>query len=238
MVDFAYNNAVHSSSAFTPFFLCYGRHLVSPINMLIQVETKNEAADSFLRQLAEDVDQALQNMKKAQDRQKKYAGQRRRDLEVQVGDEVLLSTKNLPVAVAVGGSRKLGPLYCGPFRVLEKLIAAYRLELPPHVQIHPIFHVSQLKLDRKPESKERKYSKPDPIVTPKVTEEYEVEEIMRPQKWRRGRNTKLEYLVFWKDQPAHEATWKPEENKKNAQEKVEEYYRHVEGNTVLKEGSM
>ena len=131
MVEFAYNNAMHSSTGFTPFFLCYGRHLVSPINMVIQVETKNEAANSFLRQLAEDVDQALQNLKKAQDRQKKYADQRRRDLEVQVGDEVLLSTKNLLVSVATGVSRKLGPLYCGPFRVLEKLTAAYKLCCAP-----------------------------------------------------------------------------------------------------------
>ena len=56
------------------------------------------------------MDQALQNMKKAQDWQKKYADQRRRGLEVQVRDEVLLSTKNLLVSMAAGGSRKLGPL--------------------------------------------------------------------------------------------------------------------------------
>ena len=35
MVEFAYTNVVHSSTGFTPFFLCYGHHLVSPINMLI-----------------------------------------------------------------------------------------------------------------------------------------------------------------------------------------------------------
>ena len=128
--------------------------------------------------MAEDVDQALQNMKKVQDRQKKYADQRRRDVEVQVGDEVLLSTKNLLVSVATGVSRKLGPLYCGPFRVLEKLIAAYKLELPPHMQIHPVFHVSQLKLYKKPESEEQKYSKPAPIVTQEGTEEFEVDEII------------------------------------------------------------
>ena len=169
--------------------------------------------------MAEDADQALQNMKKAQDQQKKYADQRRRDLEVQVGDEVLLSTRNLPVSVATGGSRKLGPLYCGPFRVLEKLTAAYKLELPPHMKIHSAFHVSQLKLYRKPESEERKYSKPDPIVTSEGTEEYEVEEIVRHRKRRRGKQTKIEYLVFWKGYPTHEATWEPEENVKNVPEK-------------------
>ena len=143
------------------------------------MEMKNEVADSFLRQLTQDVDQAIQNLKKAQDRQKRYADQRRRDMEVQVGDEVLLSTKNLPVLVAAGGSRKLGPLYCGPFRVLEKFTAAYRLELPLHMQIYLVFYVSKLKLYKKPESEDRKYSKPGPIVTPKGAEEYEVDEIVR-----------------------------------------------------------
>ena len=41
--------------------------------MLVQLESKNEAEDLFLRQLGEDVDQASQNLKRAQDRQKKYA---------------------------------------------------------------------------------------------------------------------------------------------------------------------
>ena len=130
MVEFAYNNSVHSSSGYTPFYLCYGRHPVSPVNLVSQVESRNEAADSFLRQLEEDVAQALQNLRRAQDRQKEYADRRRRDVEFQVGDEVLLSTKTLSVRVAARGSQKLGPLYCGPFRILEKYTAAYRLELP------------------------------------------------------------------------------------------------------------
>ena len=62
MVEFAYNNSVHSSSGYTPFYLCYGRHFVSPVNLVSQVESRNEVADSFLRQLEEDVAQALQNL--------------------------------------------------------------------------------------------------------------------------------------------------------------------------------
>ena len=33
MMEFAYNNSVHSSSGYTPFYLFYGRHLVSPVNL-------------------------------------------------------------------------------------------------------------------------------------------------------------------------------------------------------------
>ena len=85
MVEFAYNNSVHSCSGYTLFYLYYGRHPVSPINLVSQVESRNEAADSFLQQLEEDVAQALQNLRRAQDRQKEYADRRRRDVEFQIG---------------------------------------------------------------------------------------------------------------------------------------------------------
>ena len=62
MVEFVYNNFVHSSSGYTPFYLCYGRHPVSPVNLVSQVESRNEAIDSFLQQLEEDVAQAFQNL--------------------------------------------------------------------------------------------------------------------------------------------------------------------------------
>ena len=80
MIEFAYNNSIHSSSGFTPFYLCYGRHPVSPVNLLSQVESKNEAADSFLRQLEADLAQALENLNRAQEKQKKYADKKRREL--------------------------------------------------------------------------------------------------------------------------------------------------------------
>ena len=55
MIECPYNNSIHSSSDFTPFYLCYGRHPVSPVNLLSQVESKNEVADSFLCQLEADL---------------------------------------------------------------------------------------------------------------------------------------------------------------------------------------
>jgi hypothetical protein len=43
-------------------------------------------------------------------------------------------------------SLKLHSKYYGPFRVLERIgKAAYKILLPPHCQLHDVFHVSQLK---------------------------------------------------------------------------------------------
>ena len=101
-----------------------------------------------------------------------------------------------------------------------------------------MFHVSQLKLYKKPEDTMRMYSKPGPVVIAAGEEEFEVEEIINHRKRRRGRKTTIEYLIFWKGYPTHEMTWEPEENVKNAPEKIAEYYGRIEGNTSPKEGRM
>ncbi len=61
------------------------------------------------------------------------------------GDEVWLNMKNF--RLLEGLSHKfLGP-YAGPFKVLEKKFPdTYKLELPKNLKVHPIFHVSLLKL--------------------------------------------------------------------------------------------
>ena len=236
MVEYAYNNSVHSSSGYTPFYLCYGRHPLSPVQLLSQVESKNAIANAFLRQVEEDMTHAVEQLRRAQEQQKKYADKRRRDVEFQVEDEVLLSTKTFPVVVVVGGSSKLGPLYCGPFVVLENHRTAYKLGLPPHIKVHPVFHISQLKLYRRPTDAARTYEKPGPVIVGEGTEEFEVDKIINHRKQKRGRKTKLQYLIVWKGYPVHESTWEPEENVGNVPEKIADYYRRVEGNTILKEG--
>ena len=82
MIEFAYNNSIHSSLGFAPFYLCYGHHPVSPVNLLSQVESKNEAANSFLHQLEADLAQTLENLNRTQEKQKKYADKKRRELEL------------------------------------------------------------------------------------------------------------------------------------------------------------
>ncbi|GJZ36454.1 putative reverse transcriptase domain-containing protein [Tanacetum coccineum] len=70
-------------------------------------------------------------MQVARDRQKSYADLKRKPMEFQVGDKVMLKVLPWKGVVRFGKRGKLNPRYVGPFKVLEKVGSiAYKLELP------------------------------------------------------------------------------------------------------------
>ncbi|GKB23533.1 hypothetical protein Tco_0862934 [Tanacetum coccineum] len=81
------------------------------------------------------------------DRQKSYADKRRKPLEFQVGDKVMLKVSPWKGVIHFGKRGKLNPRYIGPFKILAKVgTVAYRLELPEQLsRVHSTFHVSNLK---------------------------------------------------------------------------------------------
>ena len=83
----------------------------------------------------------------------------------------LLDTEALPnwSAYQNAESKKLLPKRLGPFKVLEVDNLNYRLELPPMLKNHPIFHVSKLKLYHKP-SHSHTPPRPPPVVIDSVEE--------------------------------------------------------------------
>nr|GFB39420.1 putative reverse transcriptase domain-containing protein [Tanacetum cinerariifolium] len=86
-------------------------------------------------------------MQAAWDRQKSYVDLKRKPVEFQVGDKVMLKVSPWKGVVRFGLRGKLNPRYVGPFKLLEKIEkVAYKLELPEELsRVHNTFHVSNLK---------------------------------------------------------------------------------------------
>ncbi|GJQ92597.1 hypothetical protein Tco_0003736 [Tanacetum coccineum] len=86
-------------------------------------------------------------MQAARIRQKSYADLKRKPMEFQVEDKVMLKVSPWKGVVPFGKWGKLNPRYVGPFKVLEKVgEVAYKLELPEELsRVHNTFHVSNLK---------------------------------------------------------------------------------------------
>nr|GFA93612.1 putative reverse transcriptase domain-containing protein [Tanacetum cinerariifolium] len=72
---------------------------------------------------------------------------KRKSMEFQVGDRVILKVSPWKRVVRFSKQGKLNPKYFRPFKILEKVGSiAYKLELPQELRrVHNTFHVSNLK---------------------------------------------------------------------------------------------
>ncbi|KAD5802400.1 hypothetical protein E3N88_13760 [Mikania micrantha] len=80
-------------------------------------------------------------------RQKSYADKRRKPLEFQVGDRVMLKVPPWKGVIRFGAKGKLAPRYVVPFEITQRTgPVAYKLRLPDELNgVHDVFHVSNLK---------------------------------------------------------------------------------------------
>nr|GEY85969.1 putative reverse transcriptase domain-containing protein [Tanacetum cinerariifolium] len=75
----------------------------------------------IIQETTEKIVQIKQRLQAARDRQKSDANVRRKPLEFQVGDKVMLKVSPWKRVVRFGEQRKLNPRYIGPFKQFEKV---------------------------------------------------------------------------------------------------------------------
>ncbi|GKA92689.1 putative reverse transcriptase domain-containing protein [Tanacetum coccineum] len=146
LAEFSYNNSYHASIKVAPFKALYGRKCRSPV-CWAEVGQVQLTGPEIVQETTEKVIQIKQRMQAAHDRQKSYTDLKRKPMEFQVGDRVILKVSPCKGVVHFGKRGKLNPRYVGPFKVLEKVRSvAYKLELPQELsRVHNTFHVSNLK---------------------------------------------------------------------------------------------
>nr|GFA05312.1 putative reverse transcriptase domain-containing protein [Tanacetum cinerariifolium] len=107
----------------------YVRKCQSPV-CWVEVGDAQLTGQEIVHETTEKIIQIKKRIQAVRARQKSYADRRRKPLEFQVGDKVMLKVPPLKGVICFGKREKLNPHYIGPFKVLAKVgTVAYRLEL-------------------------------------------------------------------------------------------------------------
>ncbi|GJV24226.1 putative reverse transcriptase domain-containing protein [Tanacetum coccineum] len=135
----------HTSIKVAPFEVLYGQKCRSPVYWA-EVGDVQLTGPEIIHETTKKIVQIKSRIQATRDRQKSYADVRRKPLEFQVRDRVMLKVSPWKGVIRFGKRGKLNPRYIGPFKVLAKVgTIAYRLELPQQLsRVHSTFHVSNL----------------------------------------------------------------------------------------------
>jgi len=146
MAEFWYNTSFHTAIGCSPFKALYKIEPNFGAMLNLVVSQYSPVSDTALEYQAQTELLGAQ-LARAQQRMKTYADKNRTERQFNVGEKVLLKLQPYAQQSVVNRPYpKLSYKYFGPYEILEHIgPVAYKLDLPSSAQVHPVFHVSQLK---------------------------------------------------------------------------------------------
>jgi len=201
--EYWYNTSFHRSLGATPSQAIYGR-APPPLIYYGNQSPSNSLLDEQLRTRDEVLGILKEHLRVAQDKMKKNADLKRRDVEYKVRGMVFLKIRPYrQSSMRKKRNEKLSPKFFGPFEVEDRIgPVAYKLRLPASSCIHPVFHVSQLKKMvgnhtlMKPEEMTRLNENYEWLAMPEMIQGYA-----------KNKEGMWEVLIKWQGLPSQEATW-------------------------------
>ena len=203
--EFAYNDSVHATTKTTPFLANHG---MAPRGAEWPTIALNEGEAPPGRRIAAKVIELQKNCKEnilqANKYQEEYQNKRRLPIPFKVGDQVLVSTRNMK---STRLKKKLDWKYAGPGRIMAQYgPSAFKVDLPGLQNIHPVFHASLLE----PFNPSSQIPHPEVEIAETLTslgdDTWEVERIIERRKDESGRWL---YHVKWAGYPENENSWEP-----------------------------
>jgi len=190
ILEFAYNNSIHSSTGALPNFLAYGFQPKTLLDLLLPKETAeqkgysyslNPAARNFLASILMHRDSALWAIAKAQDEQSLQFNKNRRPVpDFKQGDRVLVNPHTLDWVDSKGMGMKLKQHWIGPFEILQKINPnVFWLRMSENYPGFPVFNIEHLwKCEESPPELGDHTVLPESRCVHVESPEYEVESIV------------------------------------------------------------
>lgn len=202
--EFSYNSSLHSSTNLSPFEVNYGFNPTFDPRLL--PSNHSPPANDFLERIRKTQSQLSFQLAKAQLTQKLFADKKRLAApQFKPGDQVWLLRNNIPTDRP---SSKLDYRRLGPYKILQQINpVAYKLELPPTVKLHPVFHTSLLH-PYHPNTFKKRHPEPPPTVVINGEIRYIVKDLLDTKIVRNKRY----FLVDWEGYTPNDRTWEPESN--------------------------
>ena len=130
LVEYVYNNTIHSTTGKTPFEILEGR---SKVPLVLRTHGKIFTADEYSRDLRKSFKKIKEAISASQHKQKRAVDKHRRPLEFNINDWVLLKFSKARLHHTTGKDwqgestghqkfyAKLAKRYYGPFQILERI---------------------------------------------------------------------------------------------------------------------
>ena len=203
LAEYWYNTNFHTSANMTPYEAVYGQ--VPPQHIPYIPGESKVAVVALNLQERESMLMILKfHLLRAHHCMEQSANKKRSDRSFSIGDWVYVKLQPYRQgSVVMRVNQKLAPKYYGPYKVVDKCgKVAYKLALPSTSKIHPVFHVSQLKL----RVGDSVISSNLPAVVHDVLLKVPERILERKMVNRQGRAA-TKVLVKWSNEDDSEATW-------------------------------